>query len=347
MNTTTTTLTQHRIIYALSSEGQALALRAGLDARAVQTIPIPAELLPRALDLGARIDGQGIATLMHGVETDHAGGNPKVAFSPAFYGAPLPRLAANAADALDLIAAAREASLVEIDARARKALALVVAGDDPHGYLAEEAQKGRLTQAEGERLAAAVAHKRAAQEVVERERVETTARAKIERAAKEAADAAAKRATLAHLAGLARDASQNAGERIDAGEAPLGLLSEEEARAIVRDAHLPPEGDYAKIERDEVCGASACDDDCTDECDDDEHHVVHFTSASPTSLNEDEWATAKVARAALKARGLEGELRKHVGSCSCDPGYASRLGIIVVKDLGHGIEVRREYAVGQ
>lgn len=187
MGASTSTLTRHYIVVALSQEAQQGAARAGQDARRLQVYDMPAELVGRALDMGAHVESDGSVVIAHRAKRmeqhDQRDGDAVI------YGsrwreesgslAALPRRPVDARDALDLIDQVRNAHQACVDSEARedlrKALAYPV-GESRYWltHHAERARKGRLTHAELDALDARLA----AEDVREREVEEAKLRAR-------------------------------------------------------------------------------------------------------------------------------------------------------------------------
>jgi hypothetical protein len=166
-----------------------------------------------------------------------------------------------------------------------------------------------------------------------------------------AASAASRAKLVARLEALVRETG-NAGaiERLDADrDTTLGLLPESEALEIVTDARLPlaPGLDaYRRLtvaDAHQQCGYYY-----------DSHAGFEqqaFESAADLNVSASTWERAKRVRAALVAYGVTepGTIREHTATCT-DRSHdgesrASRAGLLVVLDLGDGVEIRREYGL--
>jgi len=307
--------TRHTIAVRLTEAAQRTAMLAGLPAQREQTFTVEAADLPTLLGMDTDISAAGEAhydAKRHREGTGYCG------------------------DWLNLDECPRDGA---------HAISLVQAKLDG----LRQAAEAKATEAKATEAASAV--RRAEEDRATEERVA---------AAGAARDAAARRsaARLRRLVGIVREHGSEADRgRLDAGPGPLGMMPEAEAMDLARDVRLPLQGRYAAatpgVDFDLHLAPYALldSDDLRTECDESCHEPdPSYLTEAPEALTAEEWEAVQSTRVALKAAGLpEGTLRRHKGQCdrrNCPAWPVSRLGILVELDLGDGLVVKREYAVG-
>jgi len=358
------------IILSISQEAQRAAVLAGQPAAAVQTYSLVERGdIAKALALGGTVEPDGVVVLRWGVTDPKP---PHAAERTCILGQPwLDPRPTDTADALRLIKAAilltRQATILnrwppQPLTDDERAVLTAEQAAEVDGQVAEQARRKVIQEAEEATKAAAimVARQAAEQAVAAFEvggpepdearylyhEVQTTEFD--QRVVRERERRRIRR--LAHLLGELGGADARFYEHHDK-DTPLGLVSEEEALALVTNWVLPTQvvGPYEPILR----RAFGHEDDC-------EVAKVGFVAHEVKDLTAEEyrlcdWTVQKL-RSTLplipvghllraSQQSWPALVRRHVGECSTCGATESRLGIKVEVDLGDGVVVSREFCV--